>query len=229
MINVITKQFTDETGGAVAVAFDDEDGRHASAHLRGEARGNHLVVYGSVDDGEGISQFRDEDYQPSTTDRRRGYDVKSGGFKFLRDFSDTVRFSTTYQHTDADIELLRAMQIASNVNSRDEDLISAKLDMKLGEKVDFYVKGYYHDWDTRYTTILNSLSNPGTTVVDADGLYWGFNDYGLNALMRLKLNKGFEYFVGYDTQKYGGRDEVLLIADNHEQTDAWFRADPHHR
>jgi outer membrane cobalamin receptor len=222
VINVITKQFTDKSAGNVSLGFDDNNGKHVSAHVRGAIGDNHLVVYGSVDDGEGFQQFRDQDFQPSATDRKRGYDVKTGGFKFMRDFTDSVRFSTSYQHTDADIQLLRAMLVAKNVNSRDEDLISAKLDMKLGENVDFYVKGYYHDWDTRYTTINNSLTSPGTTVVDADNLYWGFNDYGVNALMRLKLHKGFEYFLGYDTQKYGGRDEVLLIADNHEKTDAYF-------
>jgi outer membrane cobalamin receptor len=222
VINVITKDFTDKTDGAVSLGFDDNEGKHASAWVRGALGDNHLVLYGSVDDGDGYQPFRDRDYQPSATDRNRGYDVKSGGLKYMRDFSDGVRFSASYQHTDADIQLLRAMRVAKNVNSRDEDLISTKLDMTLGEKVDFYVKGYYHDWDTRYTTINNSLTTPGTTVVDSDNLYWGFSDYGVNALMKLKLHKGFEYFLGYDMQKYGGSDEVLLIADNLEKTDAYF-------
>jgi vitamin B12 transporter len=44
----------------------------------------------------------------------------------------------------------------------------------------------------------------------------------VNALLRLKLNEGFEYYVGYDMQEYGGRDEVLLIAPNKEKTQAFF-------
>lgn len=223
VINVVTKAFTDDPGGEIALGLDDNDGKHGSAFLRGALAGTNYVLYGSVDDGAGYQPFRDRDYQPSATDRKRGYDVKTAGFKLLRDFSDGVRFSTSYQHTDADIELLRPMWIAKNINSRDEELISAKLDVRLADTVDFYVKGYYHDWDTRYTTLNNSLENPGTIEVDSDNLYWGFYDYGANALLRLGgLTKGLDYYVGYDVQKYGGRDDVLLIADNSEKTQAFF-------
>jgi vitamin B12 transporter len=222
VINVITRSFTDTTGGEVGLAFDDNDGKHANAYLRGALGGNHFVVYGSVDDGDGYQPFRDQDYQPSATDRNRGYDVKSGGIKFMRDVTENVRVSASYQHTDADIQLLYPMWVASNVNSRDEELVSAKLDWKMSDSVDFYVKGYYHDWDTRYTTLYNSLTNPGTIEVNSDNLFWGFDDRGLNALLRLKLMKGYEYYVGYDLQEYGGRDEVLLIAPHREKTQAFF-------
>lgn len=222
VINVITKSFTDATDGEVGLGFDDNDGKHASAFLRGELGGNHFVVYGSVDDGEGYQPFRDQDYQASATDRKRGYDVKSGGIKYMRDVTESVRVTATYQHTDADIQLLYPQWVASNVNSRDEELVSAKLDWKVSESVDFYVKGYYHDWDTHYTTLFNSLTEPGTVEVDSDNLFWGFDDRGLNALLRLKLMKGYEYYVGYDLQEYGGRDEVLLIAPHREKTQAFF-------
>lgn len=222
VINVVTKEFTDNTGGEAGVGFDTNDGKHANAFLRGELGGNHFVVYGSYDDGDGYQPFRDQDYQASATDRNRGYDVKSGGIKFMRDFTENVRFSASYQHTDADIQLLYPMWVASNVNSRDEELVSAKLDWKISDSVDFYVKGYYHDWDTHYTTLFNSLDNPGTIEVDSDNLFWGFDDRGVNALVRLKLMKGYEYYLGYDLQEYGGRDEVLLIAPHREKTQAFF-------
>jgi len=222
VISVTTKEFTDKPGGELSLGYDDLDGKHANAFLRGSVGGNHLVVYGSVDDSPGYQPFRDRDYQPSATDRKRGYDVKTGGIKFMRDFNDAVRFTASYQHTDADIELLRPMWVAKNVNSRDEELVSAKLDLHLSDRVDFYVKGYYHDWDTHYTTLNNSLTNPGTIEVDSDNLFWGFDDQGINALLKLQLNKGFDYYLGYDMQRYGGRDEVLLIADHKEKTQAFF-------
>ena len=131
VINVITREFTDRTGGEVGLGFDDNDGKHVSAFLRGELGGNHLVLYGSVDDGDGYQPFRDQDYQASATDRKRGYDVRTGGIKFMRDLTENVRLSATYQHTDADIELLYPMWVNKNVNSRDEDLVSAKLDWKM--------------------------------------------------------------------------------------------------
>ena len=222
VINVVTKEFTDTTSGEVGLGYDSDEGKHASAFVRGALAGNHLVLFGSVDDGGGYQPFRSQDYQPSATDRNRGYDVKSAGVKFMREFTEDVRLSASYTHTDADIQLLYPMWVNKNVNSRDEELVSAKLDWKVSDQVDFYVKGYYHDWDTRYTTLFNSLTNPGTLEVDSDNLFWGFNDQGVNALVKLKLNRGYEYYVGYDLQKYSGLDEVLLIADHEEKTQAFF-------
>jgi len=222
VINVITKDFTERFDSAVEVGLDTNGGRHVSGYLRGALGRSHVVAFASLDEGDGFRPFRARDYQPSATDRERGYDVKSGGIKFLHDFSDTVRFSASYQHTEADVELLQPALIARNVNSRDEDLISAKLDVQLGERVDLYVKGYYHDWDTSYDTVRNSLTTPGELIVVNDDTFWGFSDYGANALVRLKLNEGLEYFLGYDIQRYGGRDEELLIAPNKEQTQAYF-------
>ncbi len=37
-----------------------------------------------------------------------------------------------------------------------------------------------------------------------------------------EAQSGFEYFLGYELQKYGGKDDVLLIADNNEQTQAFI-------
>jgi vitamin B12 transporter len=90
VINVITKDFTDQPSGEVGLGLDDLDGKHASAYLRGALGGNNLVVYGSVDDSDGYQPNRDRDYQPSATDRKRGYDVKTGGIKFMRDFTDAA-------------------------------------------------------------------------------------------------------------------------------------------
>jgi len=222
VVNVVTKEFTDTTNGEVALGYDTDEGKHASAYVRGALAGNHLVLFGSVDDGDGYQPFRNQDYQRSATDRNRGYDVKSGGIKFMREFTDDVRFTASYTHTDADIQLLYPMWVNKNVNSRDEELVSAKLDWKVSDSVDFYVKGYYHDWDTHYTTLFNSLTTPGEVDVDSDNLFWGFNDKGANALLRLKLNPGYEYYLGYDVQQYSGKDEVLLIAQHEEKTQAVF-------
>jgi vitamin B12 transporter len=223
VVNIVTKEFTDRLNSEVSAGVDTNDAYNVAGFVRGPVGGSHFVVYGSIDKAsEGIQPFRDQDYQPSATDRDRGFDVKSGGLKLLHDFSDDVRLSFMYQHTDADVELLTPMWVAKNVNSRDEEVATAKLDYRINEQVDLFVKGYYHDWDTHYTTLFNSLENPGEVEVIDDQTFWGFHDYGVNTLMRVKGARGLEYSVGYDLQRYGGQDDVLLIAKNNEQTQAYF-------
>ena len=223
VVNIVTKEFTDEFNTEFSAGVDTNEARSVSAFMRGPIGSSRFVVYGSLDKAdEGFQPFRDQDYQPSATDRERGFDVKSAGVKLLHDFNDDVRLSFMYQHTEADLELLTPFRVASNVNSRDEEVATAKLDYRISDRVDLFVKGYYHDWDTDYTTLWNSLDSPGEIETIYDNAFWGFHDYGANALVRLKLHDGFEYSVGYDLQKYGGQDDVLLIARNNEQTQAYF-------
>jgi vitamin B12 transporter len=223
VVNIVTKEFTNRFDSEVSAGLDTNSAYNVAGFMRGPIGGSHFVLYGSIDQAnEGIQPFRDQDYQPSATDRDRGFDVKTAGVKALHDFSDDVRLSFMYQHTDADVELLTPALVASNVNSRDEEVVAAKLDYRINERVDLFVKGYWHDWDTLYTTRYNSLENPGEIEVIYDNAFWGFEDYGVNALVRFKGVRGLEYSVGYDLQKYGGQDDVLLIAKNKEQTQSYF-------
>lgn len=55
-----------------------------------------------------------------------------------------------------------------------------------------------------------------------DNAFWGYKDYGVNAMAQLRFGKGFDYFIGYDLQTYGGSGDVLLIEPNKERTHAVF-------
>jgi outer membrane cobalamin receptor len=90
------------------------------------------------------------------------------------------------------------------------------------------VKGYWHDWDSTYTTIRNRLTNGGagpgiaTQVVIDQDTFWGFEDKGVNALAKFTPDGPLEYLVGYDFQQYSGKDDVLLIAEQEEEVHAFF-------
>ena len=90
------------------------------------------------------------------------------------------------------------------------------------------MKGYWHDWDSTYTTIRNQLANGGAgpgiagQVTTDLNTYWGFEDKGINALAKLTPGGPFEYLVGYDFQQYSGKDDVLLIAEQEEDVHAVF-------
>lgn len=63
-----------------------------------------FVVYGSSDNSSGYQPFRDQDYQPSATDRNRAYQLLTLGAKYAYNFSDEVRFSVDEQHTDGRLD-----------------------------------------------------------------------------------------------------------------------------
>lgn len=219
-VNIVTKQFSDAAQGEVRVGLDTNDGRHANASFSTAVDEHRLVLFASKDRADGFNPFRDEDRQPSGTDRQRGYDVLNFGLKYAYDFNEAIRTSFAYQHTDATLDYVRPFAIARASNERDEDLLTAKIDISPAQNVDFYLKGYYHDWDAFFSEVDN-LPGGGTTVV-SDNDFWGFEDFGANLLAKFAPGGPLEYFAGWDYQHYSGEDQVFLIAPLAETVHAPF-------
>ena len=120
---------------------------------------------------QGYQNFSDDQYQPSTTDRNRSYNVHTFGGKYAYDFSRQLRLSTAYQFTNAArLDGLRPGRSSATqsggpaniFNERKENIFSAKLDFKPRETAEFFLKTYYHQWDSHYTEERNSISQPGS-------------------------------------------------------------------
>jgi vitamin B12 transporter len=219
-VNIVTPQFTGEPRGRVRVGLDSNNGRHANGLFSGSAGDHRFVLFASKDKADGFNPFTDDDRQPSSTDRKRGYDVTNLGLKYAYDFGDTVRTSFGYQHTDAQLDFARPFFFARATNDRNEDLLTAKVDISAGDHLDFFVKGYYHDWDTLYNEIDND-GEGGTEVISEDE-FWGFEDYGANLLAKYAPGGALEYYAGWDYQHYSGEDQVFLIAPLAETVHAPF-------
>src|SRR5690606_15358241 len=73
VINVISKSFTEEFDAAVEAGYDTNEGYHFNGYARGGGGGHYFVAFASHDEAEGFQPFRDQDYQPSATDRKRSY------------------------------------------------------------------------------------------------------------------------------------------------------------
>lgn len=221
-VNIVTKPFSTTLVGQFSMGADTLNGRHLDGFVSDAAGGHHFVLYGSSDRSTGYQAFRTSDYQPSGTDRDRGYDVTTLGGKYAFDFGKSIRWDISYQHTDGDLDFALPYRVARNVNSRKEDLATTKLDVDVSDDVVLYTKAYYHQWTTHYDTYYNDLASPGKIDALYEDAFWGYRDYGINALARLSLNKGLDYFIGYDLQRYNGRDEVLVIQAQTEATNAVF-------
>lgn len=181
VVNVVTKGFTAPEGG-VSVGFDGNDGVHLNAAYATEQ----LVVYGSFDEADGFQPFRDSEFQPSGTDRDRGYEVATIGAKYRASLSDAGQLTLMYHRTDNEVEWASPANRARSYNERIEDLVTAKVDWTVNENVKFFAKAYYHDWDSNWTRRDNELDAAGAltgrVVTRSDGEYWGYEDFGVTAV-----------------------------------------------
>jgi vitamin B12 transporter len=219
-INIVTRSFSDEPGGNVAVNYDSNDGYQVSGYGRGAIGRHKFVVYSSRNQGDGYRQY--DRYQPSATDRDRSYDVSNVGVKYGFDFTDALRMDVLYHHTDATLDNNVAARTKRSYNERDEDIVSAKLAYDASDKVSLFVKAYLHDWDTTYANIQNHPVTGAEVVLYPPGTYWGFHDYGGSALVKITPGGLFDYHVGYDYQNYKARDDVYPIAGETETVHAVF-------
>lgn len=221
-INIVTRGFSKEQQGSFSAGFGSDEERHIDGYTSGSFGDHSFVVFASSDTAEGFQPFRDQDYQPSATDRNRGYDVTNIGAKYGYEFSPDTKVSVNYQHTDAVLDFANQYETYRSENDRDEDILSAKLDWAMGDKFSFFAKAYYHWWDTRFTDIRNTEPPGGTLNVSSDREFWGFEDYGINLLGQYKVNDDVTVLGGVDYQNYNGEDQVFLIAEQTEDVIAPF-------
>jgi vitamin B12 transporter len=225
IVNIITKGFTREANGALELGVDTNEAYHLNGYLRGGAGDHYFTAFGSHDRSDGIAPFREEHFQPSALDRERGYEVTTVGGKYAFEPSAAFRLSASYQHNDAVVDFAKAEDITQNWNERNEEIASLKIDWMPTNALSFYVKGYYHDWDSTYLDTrpaVNPNGSLGPTFTVYDGEVWGFEDLGVNVLGQYQASEQVAIVAGYDFQTYSGYDEVFVIAPSKEQVHAPF-------
>ncbi|WP_232476239.1 TonB-dependent receptor plug domain-containing protein [Flavisphingomonas formosensis] len=218
VINVVTRSFTDDFNGQVNGSVDSRAGTNLDGYARGSAGRHKFVVYASRNHAEGYRPY--SEMQPSASDRRRGYRLWSIGGKYQYDFTSDLRLNLQYQHTQAKLDNLSAVYVNKSRNDRNEEIASARLDYTGNDAVQFFLKGYFHDWKTAYVQLLNIPGVSEPVTVYPPGTFWGYQDYGGSALIKLHLHRGLEYLFGYDFQTFNGRDDVLLIGKLDEKVHA---------
>ena len=206
VVNVVTRSFSDTPDGAISVGTGSDGLRRLNGYARGALGDHKFVVWVSHDESDGYEIY--SDYQPSATHRKRGYDVDSVGLKYGYDFTSDLRLTLMGIHTEAALDYPGVSNVS--VNDRIEDIFSARLDYTPSDAAQFFLKSYYHDWDTDYYT-------PPTP---SD--YWGYEDFGVSAGTLLKPSDYYELHLGYDFQTYKGEDESLLIAGEREDVHAVY-------
>jgi len=206
VVNVVTRSFSNSPDGSVTVGTGSNGLRRVNAYGRGAVGDHKFVAWASHDQSDGYQIY--SEYQPTSENRNRGYDVDSVGLKYGYEFTPDLSLSLTGIHTEARVDYPNVSNVS--VNDRTEEILSAKLDWLPSDTAQFFLKGYYHSWDTDYYT-------PGNPSA-----YWGYSDKGVNAAALFRPHATLEYHVGYDYQTYTGEDESLLIARDTEDVHAVF-------
>ena len=219
VVNIVSRDPTSEPHGRAEIGANTNNGYHGNVWGSGGVGPSRFLAFASRDWARGFQPFPDADYQPSATDRHRGYKLTSVGGKYAFVPSDALRVSASYTHTQGWVDFARPVQAASAKNYRNEEIAYAKLDYDPSATFGFYVKGYWHDWRSHYDETDNT---PGGPVVVDDYEVWTFHDIGLNAVGKFVARPGLELWGGYDLQRYGGHDDVLLIARRNETAQAVF-------
>jgi outer membrane cobalamin receptor len=152
--------------------------------------------------------------------------VDLAGLKLGFQPTDNALLTLHYQRSEADLDFARPMLNYRTTNARTEDILTLKFDWQISERLDLFVKAYQHEWDTDYTRIYNTLDANGNVTgalrVINDNDYWGYDDDGLNAMLKYASAHGLEYIAGYDRQEFSGYDDVWRIGAQEETVDAWF-------
>ncbi len=219
VINIVTKQPQAGPSGRVEIGGDTNDAVTGNAWFTGGSGAHRLAAFASYDWAKGFRPFRRADYQPSATDRERGYRLTSLGGKYAFEPAQGFRFSASYTHTEGYVDFARPVQAAKAVNYRNEEIAWAKIDWDPSNAFGLYIKGYWHDWESHYDEDDNI---GGSVVTVSQQEIWTFHDYGLNAAGRYVLQPGLELWGGYEIQKYGGHDDVLIIERRNETAHALF-------
>lgn len=226
VVNIVTKGLSDEVAGAITVGYDTNSGYHISGDTRGGNGKHRMLLYGSLDVASGFQPFRDGDYQPSGTDRDRGYDVATLGIKYGVDVGENSRLRVHVHHVENEVEWAAPANTARSFNERNETLLTVKYDALLRENVQLFVKAYVHGWDSHWSESENELDSAGqltgTVITVSDAEYWGYEDIGLTAITEIQSKHGLDYVFGIEHQRYSGRDDVLLIDDQEERVNAFF-------
>lgn len=226
VVNIVTKTFQTDPDGEVTAGLNSNDGYTLSGYYRAGNNDHQFVAYASQDESDGYQPWRDQDVQPSATDRERGFEVGMIGLKYGFNASENSRLSLQYQRTDNSLDFARPYLNFNTVNEREEDILTLKYDWQASDNVGLFIKAYQHNWDTEYTRIYNTLDGSGnvtgTLTTINDHSFWGYDDHGLNAMAKLYFDGGLEYVVGLDHQNFSGSDDVWRIADLEEEVNAVY-------
>lgn len=222
VVNIVTHSHSEKDAGQIKLGVTSNDGRHLSAKKSGGNNKHQYLIFADSSKAKGFQTYKNEFFEDSASDRKRGYDNFTTGGKYRYNLSEKHQISAFYQRNEAKLDFARPTDNYLTQNNRVEDLAYLKLDSQVSDSTKILAKAYYHNWDTRYVRLYNDLDNPGSLIVKSDNSFWGYEDYGVNFATEIQGDQYLDYTLGLDYQKFSGKDDVLLIGKETESVKSVF-------
>ncbi len=221
VINIITKDGADLDNGEVSLAVGTVgDGEQSvSGLVTHRTESSDFLLFAAQNRGD-AQIFRDQDFDATTLTRLRSWDVRSIGFKANKRISDSQFISLSLLRNEMEVTRPAADNYYLRTNDRTQDIFSLKYENHVNEQLAYFVKAYWHEWDTEWNRI--DVADDGSLQVIHNGTPWWFEDYGFNAMATFEQDGGSEWVGGIDMQKVEGADFVTNIAPKVETVWAAF-------
>lgn len=221
VVNIVTHSLSERDAGQINMGINSNNGRNVSAKKSGGNNKHQYLIFADSSQAEGFQPYKNKYIEDSATDKKRGYDIFTGGGKYSYNVSKNHKISLFYQRNEANLDFAEPTNNFKTQNQRIEDLAYVKLDSQLTDSVRLLAKTYYHNWNTRYTKLHNTPNDDTLSIINNDD-YWGYEDYGLNLAADISGSQYLDYTLGYDFQNFSGKDDVLLIGKKTESVHSVF-------
>ena len=227
VINIITKEITEETSGEFGTSYGEEEYREVYGHVTETLDGHGLMAFGSHEAYDGYHVCDDQAYSDALNpggNERIGFDRTTVGGKYRKEFDLSGKgvlnaqlqkeqgyFDYPYPH----------YRTKSTFNDWEEDFGIVKWDHDISDNFSYHIKTHFHRWwaEVTFTDIDGSYSS----FLANNEAPWGYEDYGVNLMTSTRWGRGHEIVTGIDYHNYWGKDEFVYVpSTEHEQSYGLF-------
>lgn len=216
VINIVTKEITDEMSGEFGASYGEYDYMETFGHVTGKYKDHGWMVFGSAEGWDGYMTSDDETYNIALNPNEKketAYDRKTLGMKYEKTFDlagkSSLKTHLLKQKGHFDYGYPNYQSVFSDW---EEEMAILKWDHDVNDNFSYSIKTYVHTWWSEATFVLLD----GAYLSDAAD--WGYDDFGANFMTSTRWGRGHELLFGFDFQNYWGKDEFSFanFSGDHE-------------
>jgi len=202
VINIITKDITEEASGQFGAAYGNDRYREVYGHATETFDGHGFMVFASQEEYEGYQVIDDQTYADlgnDYKDRNIGYDRFTGGVKYRKEFdlSGKSVLNAQYRRHAGYFDYPNATQRTSRFDWN-QDVSSLKWDSDFNNNFSYNITTYLHRWWADIT----QQNIDGTYPRDHEPVEC--DDLGVNLKTSTRWGEGHEIVSGLDYRNYWG-------------------------
>jgi vitamin B12 transporter len=202
IINIVTKDFTQDASGEFGSAFGEDGYREVYGHATETIKGHGLMAFGSYEGYDGYHVADDQayaDFLNTYGNKRIGSDRTTGGIKYQKEFdlAGTSFLNAQYRRQEGYFDYPYPQYRTARFDWN-EDVSSLKWDHDVNTHFSYHFKAYLHRWWADLTT----QNLDGSFMRDAEPVEC--DAHGVNLMTSTRWGGGHEVISGIDYRNYYG-------------------------